>query len=125
MPTKLEEGIVIFNATKHGLYFQTGDGSIVYAPVDETINAASESKRVRLTGCVEYVNVRYKPTSFGDLQVNRIHRQYPGVIIIGSNLAARAYPGKVFSPIPKKAERENYNRILLNVHNRFNTHEGD
>lgn len=125
MPTQLEEGIVIFNATKHGLYFQKGDGSIVYAPVDETINAASESKRVRMGGGVEYVNVRYKPTAFGDQQLIRIKENHPDAIVIGSNMCARAYPGRVFSPIPVKAERENYNRLLLNVYNRFNTHEGD
>lgn len=125
MPTEITPEIVIFNATKHGLYFQRDDGVIIYAPVDETINCASESDRIRKEGPVEYVNVRYKPTVFGDQQIARIRKEYPKAIIIGSNLAARAYPGYVFSPIPFKGERADYNRILVNIHNRFNTHEGD
>jgi len=125
MPTEITPEIVIFNATKHGLYFQRDDGVIIYAPVDEVISCASESDRIRKEGPVEYVNVRYKPTVFGEQQIARIRGEHPKAIIIGSNLAARAYPGYIFSPIPFKGERTDYNRILVNVHNRFNTHEGD
>ena len=96
-------GIRFFNATPHPITFwdEAWDGTIVVQP-DVIINAAVQevSDSWPITG-IEYVRMSFTATCEGDGIVNSA--MAAGVdIIVGSIIAAQAYPGQVVAMVPCK-----------------------
>lgn len=94
MPTRLPSGLLIFNATPHELRFFCGD-KIVNAPSDEVINALVVSSEVARLQHYKLLTMQYHPSEGGKGIIRRVRQEFPTALIVGSVIAAHAYPGEV------------------------------
>jgi len=103
MPTTLPNGVVIFNATPHPLNFWDQiEKEVTIAEPDIIINTRPVETVVERRGGVEFVTVSYLPEDNGLDLVRFVRAEHPDVLIVGSVLAAMAYPGEVVASIPLK-----------------------
>jgi hypothetical protein len=103
MPTELPNGISVFNATPHPLnFYDVKTKEVTVAESDIILNTRPiETLQERWKG-VEFVSVEYRPEDNGLDLLRFIHREHPESLIVGSVLAAMAYPGEVVASIPLK-----------------------
>lgn len=97
-------GKTLVNATPHPVRFQDVNGEVINIPNDPEylINAQVSEELVEEDGVV-FARPTFLPTQEGTMIVDRIHQEFPdGCYIIGSIIAAQAYPGQVcgMTPIP-------------------------
>ena len=96
-------GVTIMNCTPHPVRFQDLTGEIVTINNDKfyLINAKVEEETVNENG-ITYSTPTFVGTEEGDAIIAKIHLEHPGAIIIGSIIAAQAYPGQVcgMTPVP-------------------------
>lgn len=117
MPTKLPNGLLIYNATAHDLVFLCGE-EIVLAERDGIINAKIEGSVVEEHLAYSILVNRYLPLQSGLLAIESIRKAYGEVLIVGSQIAAQAYPGEIVYPLPITKQRgENK---LINKSDRLN-----
>lgn len=97
---KLPNGIVIFNSTPHPVTFwKPGWEGVVIVEPDERIDAEpTEELASRFFG-IKLVKTVFKPTSEGLGTIN-LATSAGADVIIGSIIAAQAYPGKVCAMVP-------------------------
>ena len=101
MPTQLPNGLEIFNATPHDLNFwDTVTKEVTVAPSDVVINTRPQEAIVDIWNEIEFVAVEYYPEDSGLDLVRFIKAEHPDVLIVGSVLAAMAYPEDVVASIP-------------------------
>ena len=94
------DGVVIVNTTPHPLSFGVGD-EIVSVPTSTLINASVEEMQVESKwGDVLLVETTFKGSPEGEEVIEAIHQKCPDAVIVGSIIAAQAYPGKVFGMTP-------------------------
>jgi hypothetical protein len=109
---KFSNGVRVLNCTKHALNFQEADGSVVVVEpsgftVDATVSEAKSRHRSNYFG-VDIVMPTYTSDvnteeRLDELQVSlmRVKTDKPmPVILIGSQIAAQAYPGRIAALIP-------------------------
>lgn len=101
---KFSNGKTLVNSTPHPVRFQDANGDVVSIPNDPEylINARVEEETVEENGVI-FSRPTFVPTPEGAAIITRIHQEFPdGCIIIGSIVAAQAYPGEVcgMCPIP-------------------------
>ena len=109
MPTQLPSGLLIWNATPHPLYLAIRDG-VVVAPTDEVINCQPINKTVFDNDIYQLTEVEFRESEDGREVLNGIKRTEPRCLIVGSILAAKAYPGEVVAPIPAQAVNRSQKR---------------
>lgn len=112
----------IINTTPHAIRFQRGThvyevepcGVLVNArPVEEHFGwklscgayspAECPEKHGHCEGCpfaVELVCTRFEATPEAEKALSRLERENPGAIIVGSIIAAQAFPGRVLALVP-------------------------
>lgn len=92
-------GVTIVNATPHKINLQVGQGSIVVpASLKQVINASI--KEVPVDDLL--VKSTFLGNEDGERIINEIYSEFEDsdrVIILGSIIAAQAYPGKVFGMV--------------------------
>jgi len=92
----------IINVTPHPIRFQNVDGEVYEVePSGVLINARPvEEAAGTHPSSAELVRTRFEadPTSVKEL--DRLERENPGAIIVGSIIAAQAFPGRVFAMVP-------------------------
>ena len=94
-------GELIINTTPHEINFGVGRKYCVeVVPPSVLINATVEETVVAERGGVEFVKSTYSGNSEGEEIIEKIYNIEKEVIIIGSIIAAQAYPGKVFGMCP-------------------------
>jgi hypothetical protein len=104
---QIQSGQVIFNSTPHAITFWD-TATIVIVPPDTVINAQVEEQE---TGKVLYspngsvtgfVKTAFVPTEEGRETIRSVRESEGGdaVIIVGSIIAAQAYPGEVVAMTP-------------------------
>jgi hypothetical protein len=105
MPTKLPNGLLIFNATTHVLvFYDAAWGKAVLSESDgRVINAYAVITKVK----------------DGLSLIASIRADYPDALIVGSIIAAQAYREEVFAPVPWHRGRENKAQKQMRP-NRFN-----
>ena len=97
-------GAVVVNTTPHAIRFQDLDGSIVEVPADPSM--LLNAKAVEEAVADDLVTTRFVGTDEGRALIGRIQAEagveYPGakVRIVGSIIAAQAYPGRVVGMTP-------------------------
>ena len=130
MPTKLPNDTVIFNATPHSLNFwDFKEGRVISARPDSVINTRPVEEVVERWKGVEFVKVFYNPEDKGLKLIESIRKEYPDIIIVGSVLAAMAYPGEVVASIPLKGSSDRLRsntssrRVCLDRFTVFNSNE--
>jgi hypothetical protein len=103
MPTSLPNGITIFNATPHKLnFYDPITEEVTVAKPDITINTKPVETVVKHWQGAKFVTVAYKPERNGGSLIKNILKSNPEMVIVGSVLAAMAYPGEVVASIPLK-----------------------
>lgn len=93
------DGVVIVNTTPHPISFGVGD-EIVSVPTSVLVNAKATETLARTEDGVEFVKTVFEGTPEGEEVISKILQEYPGAVIVGSIIAAQAYPGKVFGMTP-------------------------
>ena len=98
-------GVTIVNTTPHPITFQDGDTLIsIDSTPEDIINATVSEEAVLDKGCgVTFVKSKFNGSEEGKAKIERLYNEYgEDAIIIGSILAAQAYPGQVFgmTPVP-------------------------
>lgn len=121
MPLTLANGEVIYNVTPHELDVWDEEEKKMYTVLtDDVINARAESELLEKRENYVIVHMNYHPTEYGVEVIQRIRRECPRAIIIGSVIAAQAYPGEVFAPSPVKYSRDRKYKKFGAIHsNRF------
>ena len=87
----------MINVTKHPIRFQSM-ASEVYeiAPSGVVIDARFQEEVVgKHSSGAQLVRVRILPTPAAEEQLARLEAEHPGELIVGSLIAAQAFPGRV------------------------------
>ena len=93
----------IINVTPHIVRFQSSRGEIYTIPSDYVISATTADVYAgKGKQDVELVKPEFRPTPEGLRILERIKKNYPDAIVVGSIIAAQAYPGEVYGLIPMK-----------------------
>ena len=121
MPVTLVNGEVIYNVTSHELNIWDESVSQLHTVLsDGVVNAKPESRVIAEKENYTLVEMSYYPTIEGVELIKRIQRECPRSIIVGSVIAAQAYPGQVFAPSPVKYSRKFSDKRYGAIHsNRF------
>lgn len=121
MPKILPNGVHIYNATAHTLTFYN-DQWLEPEEVesDGAINVEVISDIVQRGKGYVLVEVDYKPTVEGRVEIDKIRQKYPHVLIVASTIAAKAYGEELVAPIPYHSSRMRKGQVKLNRSNRFN-----
>ena len=99
--------VVVVNTTPHDVAMQDMDGLIVTVPpCGSLVNASAKEMPVDKTGL--FVKTVFTGTPNGEQVIKELNEQfnrlnYPKgyrLVILGSMIAAQAYPGKVFAMTP-------------------------
>lgn len=101
---RMRNGVIIINCTPHPIRFQDLTGEIITISNNSEyiINARIEEETVEDDGII-FTKPSFGSTPEGTAIINRIKEEFDsGYIIIGSIIAAQAYPGQVcgMCPIP-------------------------
>jgi hypothetical protein len=101
-------GVLIFNGTPHAITFDTPDGC-VEVESDEVINATvceRDANGIAPLGQQaaaerpEFVTPTFVGNDEGWVIINRVNMAHPTALIIGSIIAAQAYPRHVVAMVP-------------------------
>lgn len=100
---KFSNGVVVVNTTPHAITFQSPEGELVSIPVcDLLINASANSVDVGKLFC----KTEFSGTDEGKEIIRTIENWFSEtytdgetLVIIGSMIAAQAYPGRVFGMV--------------------------
>lgn len=98
------DGIDIINTTPHSITFGVKKGDDIEAvevpPCGTLINAKAISKTVKIEKEVEFVTTVFEGTPEGETLINKIKEEYPEGVVVGSIIAAQAYPEQVVGMVP-------------------------
>ena len=114
----------IINTTPHPITFRSEDGAeFTIAPCGVFINARPVEE---LMGAprdgVQFVRVQFVPEIASVDALDKLDAENPGAIIVGSIIAAQAFPGRVFGMTPAAGfERVPVDQKRMNP-NKFTTY---
>lgn len=91
----------IINVSPHALNFRNADGSeFVVEPSGVVINATAVDERVGVhPSGAELFRVRFEPNAEAISAIAKLEVDNPGAVIVGSMIAAQAFPGRVVGMI--------------------------
>jgi hypothetical protein len=110
MPTKLPNGVLIFNATSHDLWFLVNGNEVLVKP-DNLIHAGILYSEVVVTKEYQLVEGRINQLLSGKETIKWVREHHPDALIVGSTIAAQAYPEDVVAPVPIQRSREERSRV--------------
>lgn len=102
MPTTLSNGVCIYNTTPHELTFQMDDGTIEHVPTDIVLHCQPDVKLKEQNELYQVTSIKFLTDSRGQELIDWVKREYPGVVIVGSLIAAQAYAEQVVTCVPCK-----------------------
>ena len=95
--------MMIINTTPHPINFRNEDGGEFEVKTHCIINAGVKEKTVKNENGIEFVKTVFVPTEEGWEQIRKIKEEFGNdVIIVGSIIAAQAYPGEIVAMTPAK-----------------------
>ena len=97
--TTFSNGVVIINVTPHAITFLDGETVVNVPPSGLLINAKVVEEVVETTSFITLVKSTFVGNDEGRAIIETIKAENPDVIIIGSIIAAQAYPGQVMGMI--------------------------
>jgi len=92
----------IINVTPHPVTFQNREGNVyIVEPCGVLVNArpVEEAAGTHPSGA-ELVRTRFEADPASEEALARLEDENPGVVIVGSIIAAQAFPGRVFAMVP-------------------------
>src|SRR5262245_9332539 len=95
----LSNGITIVNVTPHDLTFVTVDGGVEAAPRSGAVLSAAATETLTVENGVEFVTPTFMPSPDGEGLLAQISQECPGVLVVGSLIAAQAYPRRVVAMV--------------------------
>lgn len=127
MPTKLPSGLLIYNVTPHDLHFWCGDRMVV-SHSDAIVNAHPILNRVGEGQHYVLHTHRFVSTVDGEAIIESIQEREKNLgrefLIVGSIIAAQAYPGLVVAPKPVRSYRyQTHKGNRLNSPNDFTVYQ--
>lgn len=101
----LPNGITVFNATPHAITFWREDWiEPIDVPTDAVINATPAEELVRDASGIQFVRTLFLANEAGRSILSdalwEAERQQLNVVVVGSIIAAQAYPGDVVAMVP-------------------------
>ena len=93
------DGVEIINTTPHPISFGVGE-EVVEVPTSKLINATPREEVVANENGVEFVRTVFVGNDEGNAVIAKIKEAFPKAIIVGSIIAAQAYPGDVVAMTP-------------------------
>lgn len=96
---KFKNGVRVVNVTPHSIRFQDGDELVEVEPSGVVINARIEEEVVK-EGVPMLVTSTFKPDKASEEALSKIEKEHPGVLVVGSVIAAQAFPGRVVGMVP-------------------------
>ena len=101
--------VVVVNTTPHPVSMQDMDGTLITVPPSVLINAKAEERKVSdLFIRTEFVGTDEGKINIADIKADFARQFHNGtLVIIGSIIAAQAYPGEVAAMTPV----EGYERV--------------
>lgn len=114
-------GVRYINVTPHPINFGYEDKVIELPCSGHIINAQPQEVTVKVTNGVECVNTQFLKNEEGESILHKIKCVYPNALIVGSIIAAQAYPGEVvaLTPCPgyervaPSEKRMNLNKVTI------------
>ena len=97
-PTNVD-GVMVFNTTPHPITFGVGEGT-VEVPTSVLVNATASEEVVASEGGVEFVRTKFTGNEEGHALIAAMKESCPKAVIVGSIIAAQAYPGEVVAMTP-------------------------
>jgi hypothetical protein len=93
---------IIINTTPHPVRFQNSDGDVFEVePCGVLVNARPVEEFAGWhTSGAELVRTRFEADPASEEALSRLEAENPGAIIIGSIIAAQAFPGRVLAMVP-------------------------
>lgn len=92
-------GITIINTTPHAVTFEDAGELISVSTSGILINAKAVETVVK-SGTPILVKTNFIASEEDEKKLKQIEKEFPGVIPIGSIIAAQAFPGRVFGMTP-------------------------
>jgi hypothetical protein len=93
----------ILNATPHAIRFQDTDGYVIeIEPSGFIANATPVEEPVRIKNGIMFVRTKFVPDEKTEEELAFYEANIPGVIVVGSIIAAQAFPGRIFAMVPVK-----------------------
>ncbi len=89
-------GVTIINTTPHPITFED-DGNLVFIPVSGILINAKVIETIVKSGIPTLVKTSFVSSEEDEKKLQQIEKDFPGIIPIGSILAAQAFPGRVFA----------------------------
>ena len=92
----------IINTTPHVIRFQNQNGEVYeIEPSGVLVNARpmEEAAGMHPSG-VELIRTRFEADPASEQELAKLERENPGAIIVGSIIAAQAFPGRVLAMVP-------------------------
>ena len=101
----LPNGITVFNSTPHAITFWSEDWSEpIDVPTDAVINATPAEELVMNTNGVQFVRTLFLENEAERSILSDVlweaERQQLDIVVVGSMIAAQAYPGDVVAMVP-------------------------
>ncbi|MGB9879605.1 MAG: hypothetical protein ACPLRM_02470 [Anaerolineae bacterium] len=97
----LFDGVAYVNVTPHPITLQKGEQVFTVEPSGVLINARPEECHARtLPGGIQLVRTAFVPDPASAAALDAIEKEVPGAVVIGSIIAAQAFPGRVFAMVP-------------------------
>lgn len=113
MPVTLPGGVIVYNVTPHEIRFKC-EKEVIVAKSDGIVNALIENQVVYKDGRYTLVSFKPKEMKEGRQLIDAIHEECPEALIVGSIIAAQAYPEEVVSSKPFRSARfDKSNRNLV------------
>ena len=94
------DGVSIFNTTPHAINFGVGDEVKEVPTCGVLVNASSSEEVVKTEGGVEFVRTKFTGNDEGRAIIAAMKAANPDAVIVGSIIAAQAYPGEVVAMTP-------------------------
>lgn len=94
-------GKVYINTTPHEIVFRTLNGEdYTVPPCGVLINARAVEEPAGERNGVMFVRTRFVADENSARALDEMERRYPGAFIIGSIIAAQAFPGRILAMVP-------------------------
>ena len=101
-PVLIVDGVELINVTPHSLTFQNVAKEVVSIPSnpDFIVNAKAVEAAAGKKGNATLVKVTFVTTPEAEALVAKLEAEHPDAILVGSIIAAQAFPGRVFAMTP-------------------------
>ncbi|MCR4441924.1 MAG: hypothetical protein NUV48_07185 [Peptococcaceae bacterium] len=95
------DGVEIVNTTPHLINFLDSSGDVLVIPCSGVvINARAVESDAGERGLAKLVKTSFIADPESEKALSLLEAEHPGAIIVGSIIAAQAFPGRVFAMTP-------------------------